>query len=67
MDERGNLFSLPVNYELSRGESNPRLPELSVINEYHILCTAQYDSDTAQYDSRCPVASTKLWYAAHMR
>ena len=43
IDERGNLFPLPVNYELSRGESNPRLPELSVINEYHILRTAQYD------------------------
>ena len=43
IDERGNLFSLPANYELSRGESNPRLPELSVIYECHILGTAQYD------------------------
>ena len=43
VSESGNLFSPPANYELSRGEGNPRLSELSVIIECHILGTAQHD------------------------
>ena len=40
VNERGNLFSPFTDCELSRRESNPKLPELSVINGYHILRTS---------------------------
>ena len=37
--EGGKLVSLPTDHELSWGENNPKLPELSVINGCYILPT----------------------------